>query len=101
MVRLNAKDGKGIQDLREHLKTIMGYNSTSEGGFIARRRHVEALQSASQALDNGLVQLVEASAGELLAEDLRVAQQALNEITGEFSSDDLLGKIFGSFCIGK
>jgi len=96
-----AKDGTGMQQLREHLKTIMGYNSTSEGGFIARRRHVEALQSASVALDNGLVQLVEASAGELLAEDLRMAQQALNEITGEFSSDDLLGKIFGSFCIGK
>jgi len=101
VVRLTAKDGTGMQQLREHLKTIMGYNSTSEGGFIARRRHVEALQSASVALDNGLVQLVEASAGELLAEDLRVAQQALNEITGEFSSDDLLGKIFGSFCIGK
>ncbi len=101
VVRLTAKDGTGMQQLREHLKTIMGYNSTSEGGFIARRRHVEALQIASQALDNGLVQLVEASAGELLAEDLRMAQQALNEITGEFSSDDLLGKIFGSFCIGK
>jgi len=101
VVRLTAKDGTGMQQLREHLKTIMGYNSTSEGGFIARRRHVEALQSASQALDNGLVQLVEASAGELLAEDLRMAQQALNEITGEFSSNDLLGKIFGSFCIGK
>ncbi len=97
----NTKDGKGLQELREHLKTIMGYNSTSEGGFIARRRHIEALQRASQALDNGLEQLVEASAGELLAEDLRMAQQALNEITGEFSSNDLLGKIFGSFCIGK
>ncbi len=101
VLRLTAKDGIGMQDLREHLKTVMGYNATSEGGFIARRRHIEALEKASQALDNGLEQLVEASAGELLAEDLRMAQQALNEITGEFSSDDLLGKIFGSFCIGK
>ncbi len=101
VVRLTAKDGIGMQDLREHLKTVMGYNATSEGGFIARRRHIEALEKASQALDNGLEQLVEASAGELLAEDLRMAQQSLNEITGEFSSNDLLGKIFGSFCIGK
>jgi tRNA modification GTPase len=101
VVRLTAKDGIGMQDLREHLKTVMGYNATSEGGFIARRRHIEALEKASQALDYGLEQLVEASAGELLAEDLRMAQQELNEITGEFSSNDLLGKIFGSFCIGK
>ncbi len=101
VLRLAAKDGKGVQDLRDHLKTIMGYNSTSEGGFIARRRHMEALQLASQALDNGLEQLVVAKAGELLAEDLRMAQNALNEITGVFSSNDLLGKIFGSFCIGK
>ncbi len=105
VVRLSTldgeKEGAGIQELREHLKTIMGYNSTSEGGFIARRRHIEALTQASNFLDNGLDQLLGASAGELLAEDLRMAQNSLNEITGEFSSDDLLGKIFGSFCIGK
>lgn len=105
VVRIAAKDASnqqsGVQDLREHLKTIMGYNAASEGGFIARRRHIEALQQASGFLDNGLAQLMGASAGELLAEDLRMAQNALNEITGEFSSDDLLGKIFGSFCIGK
>lgn len=105
VVRLSTldgeKEGAGIQELREHLKTIMGYNSTSEGGFIARRRHIEALTKASNFLDNGLDQLLGASAGELLAEDLRMAQNSLNEITGEFSSDDLLGKIFGSFCIGK
>lgn len=105
VIRLAAKDTNnqqsGVQDLREHLKTIMGYNAASEGGFIARRRHIEALQQASGFLDNGLAQLMGASAGELLAEDLRMAQNALNEITGEFSSDDLLGKIFGSFCIGK
>jgi len=105
VVRLSTfdvtKDDVGIQQLREHLKNIMGYNATSEGGFIARRRHIEALTKASDLLDNGLGQLLGAAAGELLAEDLRMAQNALNEITGEFSSDDLLGKIFGSFCIGK
>jgi len=101
IVRLAAKQGEGVQDLREHLKTIMGYNATSEGGFIARRRHIDALQQAQTFLDSGLEQLLGAAAGELLAEDLRMAQNALNEITGEFSSDDLLGKIFGSFCIGK
>jgi tRNA modification GTPase len=101
VVRIAAKDGSGIQELRDHLKTIMGYNAASEGGFIARRRHIEALTKASNSLDCGLDQLLGASAGELLAEDLRMAQNALSEITGEFSSDDLLGKIFGSFCIGK
>lgn len=101
VVRLAAKDGSGITELREHLKDIMGYNAASEGGFIARRRHIQALEQASNFLDCGLDQLLGAAAGELLAEDLRMAQNALNEITGEFSSDDLLGKIFGSFCIGK
>lgn len=105
VVRLAAKDTdhnkSGVQDLREHLKDIMGYNAASEGGFIARRRHIAALEQAKTFLDSGIDQLLGASAGELLAEDLRMAQNALNEITGEFSSDDLLGKIFGSFCIGK
>ncbi|MFT7110477.1 MAG: tRNA modification GTPase [Psychrobacter glaciei] len=101
VVRIAAKDGSGVTELREHLKTIMGYNPSSEGGFIARRRHIEALEQATLFLNNGLDQLTGASAGELLAEDLRMAQNSLNEITGEFSSDDLLGKIFGSFCIGK
>lgn len=101
VVRLAAKDGSGMKALREHLKTVMGYNSASEGGFIARRRHIEALQQAQRFLDTGLEQLLYANAGELVAEDLRQAQQALNEITGEFTSDDLLGRIFSSFCIGK
>ena len=65
------------------------------------QQYINALNQAKTFLDNGLDQLLGASAGELLAEDLRMAQNALNEITGEFSSDDLLGKIFGSFCIGK
>ena len=72
-----------------------------EGGFSARRRHLEALRSAGEFLDNGRLQLEHMGAGELLAEDLRHAQKALGEITGAFSSDDLLGRIFSSFCIGK
>ena len=79
----------------------MGFNSTNEGGFLARRRHIEALEKAQDAIQAGEDQLLGAMAGELLAEDLRMAQQALGEITGEFTADDLLGNIFGSFCIGK
>jgi tRNA modification GTPase len=79
----------------------MGYQATTEGGFLARRRHLEALNKAHELLETGLQQLTFNGAGELLAEDLRQAQQALGEITGQFSSDDLLGRIFSSFCIGK
>ena len=79
----------------------MGFSATTEGGFLARRRHLEALQIAHDLLQTGYDQLVMNGAGELLAEDLRQAQQSLNKITGEFSSDDLLGRIFSSFCIGK
>ena len=101
IVRITAKEDKGINDLREHLKAVMGYNAASEGGFIARRRHIEALHKAESFLHSGMDQLLYAQAGELLAEDLRQAQHALSEITGEFTSDDLLGRIFSSFCIGK
>ncbi|GHE21247.1 tRNA uridine-5-carboxymethylaminomethyl(34) synthesis GTPase MnmE [Halomonas urumqiensis] len=100
-VRLSAKTGEGVDNLKAHLKSVMGYASTTEGRFSARRRHLDALDRAQQALVNGEAQLAGFSAGELLAEDLRDAQQALGEITGEFSADDLLGEIFGSFCIGK
>jgi tRNA modification GTPase len=79
----------------------MGFNATTEGGFMARRRHVDALERTRQLLETGAEQLEAHGAGELLAEDLRQAQQVLSEITGEFSSDDLLGRIFSSFCIGK
>ncbi|MHB0766098.1 tRNA uridine-5-carboxymethylaminomethyl(34) synthesis GTPase MnmE [Stutzerimonas sp. NM35] len=98
---LSAKSSDGLDLLREHLKTCMGYEQTSESGFSARRRHLDALHQARQHLDHGHAQLTLAGAGELLAEDLRQAQQALGEITGAFSSDDLLGRIFSSFCIGK
>jgi tRNA modification GTPase len=73
----------------------------AEAGFSARRRHLEALQRAGGSLQRGRARLATERAGELLAEELRIAQQALGEITGEFTSDDLLGRIFADFCIGK
>ena len=100
-ISLSARSTEGLDLLREHLKACMGYEQTSESSFSARRRHLEALQHASHALEHGRAQLTLAGAGELLAEDLRQAQHSLGEITGAFSSDDLLGRIFSSFCIGK
>lgn len=90
-----------MEALRTHLKECMGYAGNQEGGFMARRRHLEALNKAAEHLDIGQQQLEGFMAGEILAEELRIAQQYLNEITGEFTSDDLLGRIFSSFCIGK
>ncbi|MGF1911479.1 tRNA uridine-5-carboxymethylaminomethyl(34) synthesis GTPase MnmE [Vibrio kasasachensis] len=101
LIRLSAKTGDGVDALRNHLKECMGFAGGHEGGFMARRRHLEALERASEHLDIGQQQLESYMAGEILAEELRIAQQHLNEITGEFSSDDLLGRIFSSFCIGK
>lgn len=100
-ISLSARGGEGLEQLREHLKTCMGLEQTAESSFSARRRHLEALDRASQSLEHGYSQLTLAGAGELLAEDLRAAQATLGEITGAFSSDDLLGRIFSSFCIGK
>ncbi|NHB62516.1 tRNA uridine-5-carboxymethylaminomethyl(34) synthesis GTPase MnmE [Photorhabdus sp. RW14-46] len=101
LIRLSARSGEGIDLLRDHLKETMGFSSNTEGGFLARRRHLQALNTAAEHLQQGHEQLVVARSGELLAEELRLAQQALSEITGEFTSDDLLGRIFSSFCIGK
>ncbi|MCX2523949.1 tRNA uridine-5-carboxymethylaminomethyl(34) synthesis GTPase MnmE [Larsenimonas rhizosphaerae] len=101
VVRISAQNGDGVEHLKAHLKDVMGFSSTTEGRFSARRRHLDALDRAGRALDSGIDQLHGASAGELLAEDLRAAQEALGEITGEFTADDLLGEIFGNFCIGK
>lgn len=101
LIHLSAKQKIGIDLLREHLKKIAGFNQQGEGGFTARRRHLDALEKAMTYLQNGKNQLLNAGAGELLAEDLRYCQQHLNEITGEFTADDLLGRIFSSFCIGK
>ncbi len=100
-IALSAKTGSGLELLTQHLKECVGYQSAGEGSFMARRRHVDALQRGVDLVLHGQQQLLLHQAGELLAEDLRQAQDALNEITGEFSSDDLLGKIFSSFCIGK
>lgn len=99
--RISAKTGLGVEELQQHLKSLMGYQSNLEGGFIARRRHLEALELATSHLMIGKEQLEVYQAGELLAEELRMTQMALSEITGKFTSDDLLGKIFSSFCIGK
>ncbi|MDV6253722.1 tRNA uridine-5-carboxymethylaminomethyl(34) synthesis GTPase MnmE [Vibrio sp. EA2] len=101
LIRLSAKTGAGIDALRTHLKACMGFSGNTEGGFMARRRHLDALERAAQHLQIGQEQLEGYMAGEILAEELRITQQHLNEITGEFSSDDLLGRIFSSFCIGK
>ena len=101
IISLSAQTHDGIQLLREHLKQAMGFQTGMEGGFLARRRHLDALEKAAKHLQIGLVQLTEFHAGELLAEELRLVQDHLSEITGEFTSDDLLGNIFSSFCIGK
>lgn len=100
-IGISAATGDGVDELKSHLKTIMGFNDNGEGSFTARRRHLDALERACNFLQSGKAQLQGYAAGELLAEDLRHAQNALNEITGEFTPDDLLGRIFSSFCIGK
>ncbi len=101
VISLSAKSGEGLELLKEHLKRCMGFQGTTEGSFMARRRHIDALDNAAEHIYSGQDQLEQFVAGEILAEELRLAQQYLNEITGEFSSDDLLGRIFSSFCIGK
>lgn len=101
VLRISAKENLGINQLRQHLKSIVGYQGTGEGLFSARRRHLDALERAAMHLANGKQQLNQLMAGELLAEDLRLAQNSLAEITGAVTPDDLLGKIFSSFCIGK
>ncbi|MCW8933525.1 MAG: tRNA uridine-5-carboxymethylaminomethyl(34) synthesis GTPase MnmE [Gammaproteobacteria bacterium] len=100
-ILLSAKTGAGMDILKTHLKQCMGYEQANEGRFMARRRHIDALENADQHLQSARYNLIELKAGELVAEELRCAQEQLNEITGEFTSDDLLGKIFSSFCIGK
>ena len=101
VIYLSAKNGEGIDLLKQHLKQCMGYQQSKEGQFIARRRHLDAIDAAEQHLIMADVNLHQLKAGELLAEELRLAQNVLASITGEFSSDDLLGRIFSDFCIGK
>jgi len=100
-IALSVKTGAGLDDLRRHLKECMGFQPAGEGTFMARRRHLDAIRRAQDHIARGEAQLKETRAGELLAEELRLAQQALSEITGEFTPEDLLGRIFSSFCIGK
>jgi len=100
-ILLSAKTEEGLDLLRQHLKSCMGYHGGGEGIFMARRRHLEALERATTALERAAHQLEVIRAGELVAEELREAQNALSEITGEFTSEDLLTRIFSSFCIGK
>ena len=100
-ILLSAKTGEGCEQLTQRLKEIVNYQEHSENQFIARRRHLDALQRAQGFLRQGEQQLNSHRAGELLAADLQDAQYALGEITGEFTADDLLGQIFSSFCIGK
>jgi tRNA modification GTPase len=100
-VMLSALTGEGLDLLRAHLKHAMGFHSAEAGTVSARQRHLDALGRARAHVDEAARQLKERRAGELVAEELRAAQQALGEITGEFTTDDLLGRIFSSFCIGK
>jgi tRNA modification GTPase len=100
-IALSARTGAGLDALREHLKASMGFQPAGEGMFMARRRHLDAIRRAQEHIVRGKAQLKESRAGELLAEELRLAQRALSEITGEFTPDDLLGRIFSSFCLGK
>ncbi|WP_228522840.1 tRNA uridine-5-carboxymethylaminomethyl(34) synthesis GTPase MnmE [Methylophilus sp. 14] len=97
-VFLSAKTGDGIASLQKTLLEIVGYQPGGEGVFMARARHLQALQEVEQHLDQAMLQM---HAAELVAEELRCAQEALGTITGEFTPDDLLGEIFSRFCIGK
>jgi tRNA modification GTPase len=100
-VFLSAKTGEGLALLRDHLKAQAGYQSGESGALSARRRHLDALHRARACVVQAAETLTTTRAFELFAEELRRAQLALGEITGEFTSDDLLGEIFSSFCIGK
>ncbi|MCY4148424.1 MAG: tRNA uridine-5-carboxymethylaminomethyl(34) synthesis GTPase MnmE [Gammaproteobacteria bacterium] len=98
---ISAKTGQGIKDLKEKIKSAVGYAGEQEGTFMARQRHIDALLQARMFLDAGMEQLRLNQAGEMLAEDLSLCHRALAEITGTITSDELLGMIFSSFCIGK
>lgn len=98
---ISAKQGLGLEVLKAELKARMGYQGAREDTFMARRRHLQALEITQAAVERAEQQLLVFNAGELMAEELRLAQDALGQITGRFTSDDLLGEIFSSFCIGK
>jgi tRNA modification GTPase len=99
---LSAKTGAGLEFLRQRLLEVAGWQAVPEGAYIARARHVQALRNVGNHLAHATAHLdSSAQALDLMAEELRLAQNSLNEITGEFTSDDLLGVIFSQFCIGK
>lgn len=100
-VNISAKTGAGIDELRAAIAALAGYRDLGEGAFTARRRHVAALEATAQHFERGRRALEKDRAGEIFAEELRLAQQRLSEITGGITSDELLGRIFSSFCIGK
>jgi tRNA modification GTPase len=100
-IMVSALSGEGIEQVRAHLKSCMGYNAPEAGTVSARQRHLEALARARANVEQAARLLTDTRAGELVAEELREAQRSLNEITGEFTTDDLLGRVFASFCIGK
>jgi tRNA modification GTPase len=100
-IYLSAKTGAGLSLLRAHLKAAAGYVESGAGALSARRRHLDALRRARSAVEAAAENVAAMRGFELFAEDLRLAQLALSEITGEVTSDDLLGEIFSSFCIGK
>ena len=101
ILAISAKHDQGLDLLRATLKDLVGYQQQDEGQFIARRRHLDALERAQAEIQQAKIALTDLAAGELAAESLRRAQAALEEITGRFTADDLLGEIFSSFCIGK
>jgi len=100
-VNVSALTGEGIDALRERIKTTIGYETDSGETITARQRHLDSLRLAQEHFLAGKSRLLDDAAGELMAEELLQVQNRLAEITGEFSSDDLLGEIFSSFCIGK
>ena len=100
-VMLSAKTGAGVDALRDQIQALAGFRDVGEGAFTARQRHVHALRAAAGHFEDGRAALETGRAGELLAEELRLAQQELGTITGEVTSDELLGRIFSAFCIGK
>jgi tRNA modification GTPase len=100
-LNVSAKTGAGIDDLRQTIRRLAGYKDLGEGAFTARRRHVDAITAAADHFKRGKAALDKDKAGELFAEDLRLSHEALGEITGSVTSDDLLGRIFSEFCIGK
>lgn len=101
VVSVSALQNQHIDQLKAAIKSVVGFHSSESSGFMARRRHLDAIDRTCRAIHHGVTVYQERGAHELLAQDLREASEALSEITGAFTSDDLLGKIFSEFCIGK